>query len=158
MIAPGSGPAATLIEEQEAIKALSALLQQEQEFLIATDVEGVASLTEPKAQAAYHMAELASRRHHALAAAGHEASEAGMQAWLETPAASAEVIADWHALIALAEAGKEINRVNGTLINKQMARNQAVLEVLQHGSVQNSPVYGPNGQTSSKSAGRHIVV
>lgn len=153
----GSGPAATLADEHEAIRALTALLQQEQESLIATDVERISALTEPKAQAAYRMAELASRRHQALAAAGHEASETGMQAWLTAPAAPAEAAASWNELLQLAEEAKEINRVNGTLINKQMVRNQAVLEVLQHGSVQGSPVYGPNGQTASKSVGRHIV-
>ena len=153
----GSGPAATLADEHEAIRALTALLQQEQESLIATDVERISALTEPKAQAAYRMAELASRRHQALAAAGHEASETGMQAWLTAAATPAEAAASWNELLQLAEEAKEINRVNGTLINKQMVRNQAVLEVLQHGSVQGSPVYGPNGQTASKSVGRHIV-
>lgn len=153
----GTGPAATLIDEQSAMLALTALLEQEQEQLIAADIERIAVLTEPKAQAATQMAELTQTRHDALAAAGHEASETGMQAWLETAAAPAGATDAWKKLIAMAEEAKEINRINGTLINKQMVRNQTVLNVLQHGSVQGSPVYGPNGQTESKSMGRHIV-
>lgn len=153
----GTGPAATLIEEQDAMRALTALLEQEQEQLIAADIERIAVLTEPKAQAAMRMAELTSKRHDALAAAGHQASEAGMKDWLETAAAPAQAADAWQKLIDMAEAAKEINRLNGMLINKQMVRNQNVLSMLQHGSVQGSPVYGPNGQTASKSVGRHIV-
>jgi flagella synthesis protein FlgN len=60
-------------------------------------------------------------------------------------------------LLELAEIANEINRVNGVLINKQMVRNQNVLNILQHGNVQDGNVYGPNGQTASKSTGRHFV-
>lgn len=152
----GNGPATTLPQEQEAILALTALLEQEQEYLIAADIERIATLTAPKAESAAHMATLTNQRHEALAAAGFEASEEGMQAWMNTPGATAGVREAWQKLLALATAAKEINRVNGTLINKQMARNQAVLNVLQHGSEQGSPVYGPSG-SGTKSIGRHIV-
>ena len=153
----GTGPAATLIDEQNAMLALIALLEQEQEQLIAADIERIAGLTESKALAATQMAELTQRRHDALAAAGQEASEIGMQAWLATAAAPVGAIDAWKKLIAIAEQGKEINRINGTLINKQMARNQAVLNVLQHGNEQGGATYGPKGQSSSTSIGRHIV-
>lgn len=150
-------PADSLSEEHKAIRALTKLLQQEQEQLVAGDIEAIAALTEPKAKAAVHMAELTAGRHKALAKAGFEAGESGMKAWLETPAASAVAQKSWHELIALAKVGKELNRINGTLINKQMIRNQNVLNILQHGSVQGNAVYGPDGQTANKSVKRHIV-
>ncbi len=151
-------PADSLIEEQKAVSALTQLLQQEQEQLIAGDIEAITALTESKAKAALRMAELASARHKALEKAGFEADESGMKAWLETPAASATAHQSWHELIALVEVGKELNRINGTLINKQMVRNQNVLNILQHGNVQGNAVYGPDGQTANKSVKRHIVV
>ncbi|GGI16306.1 flagella synthesis protein FlgN [Oxalicibacterium faecigallinarum] len=157
MSAFGTSPAVTLIDEQEAMLALTSLLEQEQKLLIAADIERIAALTEPKALAAAKMAELASQRHDALAAAGHDASEIGMQAWLATTAAPAGASEAWKKLITIAEEAKEINRINGTLINKQMARNQAVLNVLQHGNEQGGSTYGPKGQSGSKSIGRHIV-
>jgi flagella synthesis protein FlgN len=80
-----------------------------------------------------------------------------MKNWLASMRNSAAAGKSWHELIALAEAAKELNRVNGTLIHKQMVRNQNVLNLLQHGSIQGNNVYGPNGQTASKPIGRHIV-
>ncbi|MFC7296951.1 flagella synthesis protein FlgN [Herminiimonas aquatilis] len=151
-------PADSLSAEHQAIRALTQLLQQEQEQLVLGDIAAIAALTEPKAKAAVRMAELAAGRHQALGKAGFEADESGMKAWLETPAASAAAHTSWQELIALAEVGKELNRVNGTLINKQMVRNQNVLNILQHGSVQGNAVYGPDGQTANKSVKRHIVV
>jgi flagellar biosynthesis protein FlgN len=150
-------PADSLSHEHEAVRLLTQLLQQEQEYLIAADIDGIANLTEPKAKAAARMAELAAWRHSALAAAGCEASEDGMQSWLATSGVSKTTSQSWHELIELAKVAKEINRVNGTLIGKQMVRNQNLLNILQHGSAQGDNVYGPNGQTAGKSAGRHII-
>jgi flagella synthesis protein FlgN len=152
-----TSPADSLSEEHKAVRALTQLLKLEQEHLVQADVEGVAALTESKAKAAAHVAELASGRYQALAAAGFEAQEAGMQAWLASPAASLTAKTSWQELIELAQAASEINRVNGTLINKQMVRNQTVLNILQYGSVQGNHVYGPDGQTSGKAHGRHII-
>lgn len=150
-------PADSLSKENQAVRELTQLLQQEQEQLVAGDIEALKALTEPKAKAAVRMAELATARHQALAKAGFEADETGMKAWLATPAASETAHKSWHELIALAEVGKELNRINGTLINKQMVRNQNVLNILQHGNVQGNEVYGPDGQTANKSVKRHIV-
>jgi len=152
----GTSPADSLSEEHKAIRLLTELLQQEQEHLVEANIDGVAALTEPKAEAAARMTELAAWRYRALAAAGFEPQEAGMKAWIASPAASQTASKSWNELIELAEVAKELNRVNGTLINKQIVRNQTILNVLQHGS-QQSNVYGPNGQTSNKPSGRHIV-
>lgn len=152
----GTSPAASLIEEHKAIRALTQLLQLEQEHLIAANVEGITALTMQKAQAAARMAELAQGRHNALAAAGFEPIESSMKLWLES-AQSDSANQAWQELMELAETAKELNRVNGVLINKQMVRNQNVLNILQHGTVQGNDVYGPSGQTATKSVGRHIV-
>jgi len=151
------GPADSLSEEHKAIRELTQLLQQEQAQLIDANVEGVAALTEPKARAAARMAELTNLRYRALQAAGFEPKESGMQAWLTGPAASQTARQSWQELMALAETAKEINRVNGTLIGRQMVRNQNALNVLQFGSLQGNAVYGPNGQTAHHAFGRHIV-
>jgi flagella synthesis protein FlgN len=153
----GTSPAHHLTEEHQAIRALTQILQLEQEHLISANVEGIAAITEDKAKAAARMAELATLRHNALAAAGFAPEESSMKLWLESAAGTQSANKSWQELIELAEAAKELNRVNGILINKQMVRNQNVLNILQHGSVQGNNVYGPNGQTANKSIGRHIV-
>lgn len=153
----GTSPAETLGEEHKTMRELTQLLQLEQEKLVLADVEGVAALTDPKTEAAARMTELTTCRYNALAAAGFEPKESGMKAWINSSDASETFGKSWHELLELAEAAKEINRINGTLINKQLVRNQNILNVLQHGSLQTSNVYGPNGQTANKSFGRHII-
>jgi flagella synthesis protein FlgN len=153
----GTSPADSLSEEHKTIRALTQLLQQEQAQLIEANIEGVAALTEPKARAAARMAELANLRYQALRAAGFEPEETGMKAWLASPGVSLTANQSWQELMELAETAKELNRVNGTLISKQMVRNQNALNVLQFGSLEGNHVYGPNGQTAHSGFGRHIV-
>lgn len=153
-----TSPADSLQVEQQAVRALTQLLMLEQEELIQANTEAVASLTEPKARAATAVAQLSQQRYQALASAGFDANDIGMQAWIDSGAASPEATDNWHQLIDLAKTAHEANRVNGTLINKQIIRTQNALNVLQQGSVQgNNVYYGPNGQTSSVARGRHIA-
>tara|TARA_R110001599_G_scaffold159052_1_gene346151 strand:- start:176803 stop:177285 length:483 start_codon:yes stop_codon:yes gene_type:complete len=154
-----TSPANSLHEEQKAVRALTQLLMLEQEELIQANTETVASLTEPKARAAAAVAQLSHQRYQALASAGFDANDLGMQAWIESAAASQEASDNWYQLIDLAKIAHEANRVNGTLINKQIIRTQNALNVLQHGSVQgNNIYYGPSGQASSTARGRHIAI
>lgn len=157
MYAPGTGPADSLDEERAAAHSLVQLLKQEQTHLVNADVEGLSRLTEEKAGIAAQMSELAKRRHRMLAAAGFDASESGMQAWVNSPAASTAAGASWNALLDLAQSAKELNRVNGLLIAQHMGRNQAALNIL-HGNAQGGSFYGPNGQSTTKIGSRRLVV
>lgn len=158
-------PADTLAQEQLTAKVLVDYLQQEQALLIAADIEGLSLLTGKKASAVSLMSELATTRHRALAAVGHTASETGMQAWLtERDAASAtaakqnkDMLNVWNNLLATARQAKEINRVNGILINTHVARNQTALNVFQMQTT-DANLYGPNGQATSAGKGRGLVV
>jgi len=158
---PANHPAAGLAEEQRAAKALIDLLHQEQAMLINADLDSLTMVTERKAPIVALMSELATKRHRALAAMGFAASEAGMQAWVDSKANGLalypEAASAYIALLAMARQGKEINRINGLLINTHMMRNQSALNVLR---VQTSggTFYGPDGQATSRSKGRGLVV
>ena len=85
-----------------------------------------------------------------------------MQAWLATACAqsdqgTAATRNEWMELLALAQSAKQINRTNGILINTHMMRNQAALNIL-HGNPQGSNLYGPDGQSSTKTEARGVVV
>lgn len=157
MHASGTSPAHGLGEEQRAANALLQLLQQEQDVLVKTDVEELIRLTEEKAKLAAQMSQLAQRRHQALGAAGFETSEAGMQAWLTSPAAGAADKRCWQSLLATIQAAKELNRINGLLIGQHMARNQSALNALQ-GNSQGGSLYGPDGQATNRLGSRRLVV
>lgn len=149
-------PMDSLGAELDAIRCLLPLLQQEQTHLISANIEELTALTEEKAKIVAHMAALAERRHHALAAAGYTADEAGMQAWLDA-SADAATSQTWAELLALAQSAKELNRTNGLLVNKHLSRNQNALNVLQ-GASQDSGCYGPDGQATTKAAARSLVI
>jgi flagella synthesis protein FlgN len=154
---PGSGPADSLGQEFDAGKALLTLLQQEQQHLINADLDGLTLVTEEKTKAVARMTELAQGRYRTLAAHGFQSSESGMLDWLNSPAAVTANNKSWTALLDLARQAKELNRVNGLLLNQHMARNQGALNVLQ-GAPAGGGMYGPNGQSASKTSSRKLVV
>lgn len=150
-------PGATLADEQQAANSLLQLLRQEQAALVDADVERLSNLTGEKARLAAQMSQLAKQRHALLGAAGFDASEAGMQDWLNSARASAADGKAWSALLALVQEANELNRVNGLLIGQHIARNQAALNILQ-GNAENGGMYGPNGQAANKVGSRRLVV
>jgi flagella synthesis protein FlgN len=150
-------PADSLQEETVAASQLLALLEQEQALLVEAKVDELGQLTMEKAKAIAAMSELANGRYLALGAAGFDASEAGMQAWTRSPQASAQGTNAWLALLDLAAKAKELNRVNGLMINQQLARNQQALNVLA-GSQPAGTIYGPKGQTTQGPSGRRLGI
>jgi len=153
MTVSGNSPARQLQEELRTARTLLELLKQEQAQLVAADIDALNALTEEKTRLVTRMSELATDRHHALAATGFAASEAGMQAWLEPE----EARQAWQNLLELARAAKEVNRSNGLLIGKHLTRNQSALNVLK-GGPQGQTLYGPNGQSSVTAAGRGLAI
>lgn len=148
-------PAATLGEECQAAGALLECLRQEQDLLVAADIDGLVRSNERKTTLLREAASLAQRRHQALDAAGFAASEAGMQQWLEgAPPASQQT---WDELRRLAAGAKEANRTNGLLIHTHLSRNRELLAVLQ-GEPAGGGVYGPGGQQSVGGVSRRLVV
>ncbi|MBI1889241.1 MAG: flagellar protein FlgN [Burkholderiales bacterium] len=150
-------PASSLKDESQAARVLIDLLKKEQAMLVAAEIEGLPALTEEKAKIVSHLSELASRRHNALAAAGFAPQETGMQEWLKKNAIAAASSA-WKELMDLAKSGRELNRINGMLINKHLARNQQAINVLQVGPQEGHAFYGPNGQSTVKTTVRGLAI
>jgi flagella synthesis protein FlgN len=153
-----ASPITTLRDEQTLLDSLVELMKQEQQCLISADTDGLAALTPQKSQAVEQMALLAKQRHQALGGAGFAASEAGMQAWLDScndPAASTQ----WHEMLSASRAAKDLNRVNGMLINKQMANNQTVINAMRTPAAGGEAgFYGPSGHTTPAGPSRRFVV
>lgn len=156
-MAPAS-PNATLSEEITLLKSLTGLMKQEQAFLVSADTDGLNSLMQQKSQWIDHMARLAAQRHQLLAGAGCDAADSGMQAWLDKGKDSAAA-ASWQQLLDLAREAKELNRMNGMLINKQMSNNQALIDAMRvPAGAPDTGFYGPSGQATVTSATRKLVV
>ena len=153
-----TSPITTLAAEQQHVISLVELMKQEQTLLVAADADGLAELTPRKNTLLQQLAALSAQRHAALAAAGCEASEAGMEPWLAV-GGSAEARAQWEALLVQARDAKELNRVNGMLINKQLAHNQGVLNALRMpAGLDAGGVYGASGQTVGSGPSKRFVL
>ncbi len=135
-------PADHLDHETRALRALLGVLQQEQCCLSDGDIDAHTRLLEAKAHQVAALSRLADERHRALAQQGFPASESGMQHWL---ALSPDCTRDaWQALMTLARAAHEANRVNGLLLGQLQARHRQALTALGLGA--SSGLYGASGQ------------
>ncbi|QJE00918.1 flagellar protein FlgN [Massilia forsythiae] len=152
-----ASPGASLRDEQQLIGSIVALMKQEQQLLVSADADGLATLTPQKLRLAQQAADLSRLRHQALGAAGFVASENGMEPWLAV-GGSADARTQWDRLLELTREAKELNRVNGMLINKQMAHTTGVLNALRGESGGAGGVYGPGGQSFGSGPSRRYVV
>lgn len=137
---------------------LVTLLGREQTSLIDMDIDVVESILDEKSILIQSMTESSKQRHTALAKAGFEADENGMASWIRTHAQEKDHKA-WQAFQAQLVQAKELNRVNGQMINQHFKRNQTALNQLQgnkSGATANG-MYGPNGQASSVSSSRGVL-
>ena len=153
-----ASPLQTLAAEHNHLTALLALMKQEQHSLVSLDADVLADLTAQKNAMLASLAALSQQRHAALAAAGCEGSEAGMEPWLAVTGDD-EVRQHWERMLGAAREAKELNRVNGMLINKQLAHNQGVLNALR--TPTNAPsgtIYGASGQTMGVGVSKRYVV
>ena len=150
-------PSSNLAAEKQAVLRLIAALQQEQLLLSGNgDAEEIPKVIGEKAKIVAEMAGFADQRHKLLASIGFDASENGMQNWLDQQGAAPDKQL-WDELFELAQSAKEVNRVNGLLVGKQMAINQNALKILQ-GITGGGSFYGPDGSASVRTSGRPLGV
>lgn len=149
-------PMENLRAEHQVIADLLDLMKQEQACLIDANVEGIKQLTEQKTKLVQMAADLAKQRHAALEKAGFAAAEASMPAWLAT-IQKQDVVQAWEELLTITRNAKEINRLNGILINKQLANTQNALQAL-HTPTHGTNFYGPSGHSATPANTRRLVV
>ena len=153
-----TSPISTVSQEQQHVSSLIELMKQEQQLLVAADADGLEQTTPRKNALLQALADLSAQRHAALLAAGCEGSEAGMEPWLAV-SGTPEARAQWEALLALGREAKELNRVNGMLINKQLAHNQGVLNALRTpAGGASAGIYGASGQTLGAGPSKRYVI
>ena len=149
-----SVPAISFDADAALVAKLIQDLQHEQTALVSADMDTIEKLVEHRAGLLQALGETANQRYAALAAAGFEANENGMEKWLQLRASQVTdtAWADFQKQLAQA---RELNRLNGILINKHFQRNQEKLDVLQGKPSGNSTqLYGKNGQAHAASNSR----
>ena len=153
-----ASPSTTLSEELALIQALVALMKQEQQLLVAADTDALNTLIPQKDQWIAQLGALARQRHHQLELAGFAPRDADMPIWLGS-AKDANAAMAWQELLVATREAKELNRVNGMLISKQLTHNQALINAMRTPSTaSDSGVYGPSGQAAPMGPSRRFVI
>jgi flagella synthesis protein FlgN len=153
-------PSTTLQEEQRLMSYMLTLLKKEQASLVDAHADGVAEVTQHKSDVVSQLAALARQRHAALASAGFAAAESGMEPWLAAHGGPADR-ATWDQLLDCTRSAKELNRVNGMLVARQLAHNQTILNAMRTPAGSGSAdagLYGPGGKTAGFGPSRRFVV
>jgi flagellar biosynthesis protein FlgN len=120
------------------------VMQQEQTALIHGDIDAIEGLLTEKSTLLQRMNLAVLNRYEDLSASGFEGSEAGMNQWLKQQA-NPNINRAWNAFKKTLIEAKEINRLNGLLINRQFNLKQQTLQQLQ-GNMGNGETYGRSGK------------
>ena len=153
-----ASPITTVRDELALFATLMELMKQEQQFLVSANTDALSAITPQKAQLVTQMAALSKQRHGYLVAAGLAPNDASMQVWIDQSGdrAASDL---WQDLLAITREAKEINRVNGMLIAKQLTNNQTIINAMRTPSgAADTAVYGPTGQTSSTATSRRVII
>ncbi|MBC3830366.1 flagellar protein FlgN [Undibacterium amnicola] len=145
--------------EIDVMQSLAQLLEEEQLVLIDNESDKLEVITPNKNSLLSKVVELEKSRSQVLAQLGLSNDAVGMSQFLAMNSHNAELELAWKSLLAISSAAQEQNKNNGQLINRQLSKNQAALNVLQSGSAhQAGSMYGADGQSKVKSnANRGIV-
>ena len=144
-------------QDVKLLNDLVSLLSKEQLSLVNMDIDVIEDILDEKSELIQQITESSQARHQALGKAGYDANENGMATWVRANAQPKEEAA-WQAFQKQLAQAKELNRVNGQMINQHFKRNQQTLNLLQGKSPNAAAgVYGPNGQTSTLSHTRSTL-
>lgn len=150
------GQVVSLAQDAKLLDSLLSLLTREQAHLVKADIDAIEAIIEEKSLLLQQINLAARSRYEALKANGFDASEAGMDAWVQRQNKQ-NISTSWAKFQSGLARAKELNRLNGTLITKHFNRNQELLNHLQGKSADDS-VYGRDGQAMSKAPNRSGLI
>lgn len=131
------------------------VLHQEQEALQSGNVATLSALVGTKTRLVDALNETASERNQLLSRVGLPSDKAGMQAWLQKNPAEKTLQKIWDDLLQKAGEARVLHQQNSKLLTLHIQRTNSALAVLNQ-KMQNSLLYGPDGQSTSFS-GHHII-
>lgn len=132
------------------------VLQTEQDTLVQGNIDPLLELARIKSEKVVLLSQLADSRTRFLSEQGYPQEHGGMAKWLQQRDGGNPQIAElWQQLLALAEDARQLNQINGSMIDTHLRNNQQALAILQAAAKQ-STLYGPDGQTQALGLGRPI--
>ena len=142
-----------LSDERALILEFVAVLKLEQVALSEGSIDDLPGYAEQKSGLAVRLNALAEQRNATLAALGCSTDRKGMDAWCAAHADEKPTASDWADILVLAGEARELNRINGDLIQMRLQYNAKALEALQGGR-DALDLYGPDGQAKTQGNSR----
>jgi flagellar biosynthesis/type III secretory pathway chaperone len=139
--------AEVLGKEVDAFTEFKALLQSEQKALVAGDVDLLATLTEQKTASVDKLNAIAALRMEKIKGLGFSADKDGMLLWIKGAGSTPNTL--WKSLLGLATEIKQLNNINGKLIQTRAQFTQQHLLALLSAINQTASLYGKSGQPDS---------
>lgn len=136
---------AALSEERAAVREFVDMLQREQLLLTENDIEPLLPLAEQKSAHAVRLNQLSEACRKLLEKISARLDNGEIETWMK--ANSAEALSMWREVRTLAGQAKQLNNVNGELIQMKLRHNQQTFTALS-GAVNQANLYGANGQAS----------
>ncbi len=133
--------------EVVAVQQFVSLLKLEQTSLSNGNIDNLPEFAEQKSKFSVHLNSLAEQRNTALAAQGFAADRAGIEAWCIKYPEEQNARKAWQKILSLASEARELNRLNGELIQMRLQYISKALEALQSGK-KSLDLYGPDGQST----------
>jgi flagella synthesis protein FlgN len=138
----------TITAEADAVQQFVDLLKLEQNTLSSGKTDDLPAFAEQKSKLAINLNSLATQRNTSLAAQGFGVDRTGVESWCAKYPDEKTAKMAWTKILSLAFEARELNRLNGELIQMRMHYNAEALEALQGG--RNSlDLYGPDGQSTT---------
>lgn len=121
-----------LRREVELLESFAKLLEEEQSILKQNIPDELPALAKNKAPLIESLNAIEAQRNKALAAQGFAADREGMQSWLHQNPKEQQTNKLWKALLAGAKRARDLNNLNGQLVNQQLQMTGEALAVLGH--------------------------
>jgi len=137
------------MHDAQLLTRLLSELKGEQKALVEQDLASIDNMMHQRLTLLQQLSAAAKVRYDALAAQGYQADEQGMSDWIRQQSDS-KLSKAWQIFQQSLAHAKELNRLNGILINKHAHRIQERLGAFQ-GNDKDAQVYGKNGQAKSQS-------
>lgn len=150
-----TGFAENLAAETEALRQFLEILQAEQEALKLGNIDKLLGLSRRKSEQGVRLSQLSAN--HLLKQHGLESTPEGIKKLiqLEDPDSKYGLVKRWEKLLELAKQARDLNLLNGAMIDAQLKHNQQALAILQEAAKQTS-LYGPDGHSLSLGMGRKL--
>lgn len=138
----------TIASEADLVEQFVGLLEREKAVLTDGRTDALPALAQEKEQLAARLNTLSRQRNDHLVALGLGADRPGMEAWSAKHPEQKTAISTWNRTLALAAQAKELNRLNGQLIQLRMQYNSQALEILRR-KESGLDLYGPDGRSAT---------